>query len=84
MNGITATKDKRLNKCKKCRTSEYTWLYFQKYDPHWWVTCKKCGTKTSGIGCAKEESVIKEWNNINLITGNFDPNQISKELFYDW
>ena len=62
-----ATKDKRLNVCGKCKTGEFVWLYFQKYDPHWWVNCKKCGNKTSGIGCAVEELVVKEWNTKNKI-----------------
>lgn len=74
-----ATKDKRLNSCKKCLTKKHVWLFFQKYDPHWWVKCKKCGSQTSGIDCAVEELVIKEWNTKNKLKSSLD-----KVDYGDW
>lgn len=74
----TAFKEKKLKPCKKCKSTDYVWLYLQNYNPYWLVGCKKCGNKafwehriTSGLNWtenlknAAKESVIDDWNNQN-------------------
>lgn len=59
---ILATKNKKLNPCRKCLTKKHVWLFFETYDPSWWIRCEKCSNQTSGLYCAVKELVIKEWN----------------------